>query len=211
MHRNRLPDVRPVTYPSLRDDLQTGDLLLCSGSGWFSRMIQAATNSVWSHVAVVVRLEAIDRVMVLESLEPVGVRTVPLTKYLDDYDSRGNPYPGRLCLARHPQLAARSTPATLARFGHFAADQLGYPYDQQMIAKIAARITLSHWLDRPARTEALADWDAEGLERDKEYICSEFAWECYQALGIDISYDPRTFVSPADFAESVELLGCLWS
>jgi hypothetical protein len=72
----------PIHYADLRNELRTGDLLLCAGTGWFSQMIQAATDSVWSHVAFVVRLEVIDRIMVLESLEPVGVRTVPLSKYL---------------------------------------------------------------------------------------------------------------------------------
>ena len=68
----------------------------------FSRMIQKSTGSAWSHVGFVMRLDAIDRVMVLESVEPLGVRTVPLRKYLQDYDSRGNkPYPGGVVIARH--------------------------------------------------------------------------------------------------------------
>ena len=198
-------------YADLRPELRTGDLLLCAGTGWFSQMIQAATDSIWSHVAFIVRLEVIDRIMVLESLEPVGVRTVPLSKYLRDYDGRGNPYPGQMCLARHADFESRSSPADLARFGHFAVDQLGYPYDNQMIAKIAARITLTQWLDAPARAEALDDWSSAGLDRDREYICSEYVWECYQTLGIDIPHDPRGFVTPADFANDpkVKLLGAL--
>jgi uncharacterized protein YycO len=213
MNRHFLPDVTPVHYADIREQLRTGDLLLCAGSGWFSKMIQAATDSVWSHVAVIFRLEVIDRVMVLESLEPVGVRTVPLSKYLRDYDSRGNPYPGRMCLARHADFESKASPAGLARLGHYAVDQLGYPYDNQMIAKIAARITLSGWLDPTAREAAFAEWSDAGLERDSEYICSEYAWECYQSLGLDIPHDPRGFVAPADFAsaEAVELLGLLAS
>ena len=108
-----------------------------------------------------------------------------------------------MCLARHADFEARSNPADLARFGHFAVDQLGYPYDNQMIAKIAARITLTQWLDAPARAKA--------LDRDREYICSEYVWECYQTLGIDIPHDPRGFVTPADFANDpkIEVLGAL--
>lgn len=52
-------------------------------------MIQRATRSVWSHVAFVMRVDSIDRVMVLESREPIGVRTVPLRTYLADYDDEG--------------------------------------------------------------------------------------------------------------------------
>ena len=176
-------------------------------------MIQFATGSEWSHVAVVVRLEVINRVMVLESLEPVGVRAVPLTKYLHDYDSQGNPYPGRMCLARHQDFEASATPAGLAKLGHYAVDQLGYPYDNYEIAKIAARITTARWLDKPARDAALAEWQEAGLQRDKEYICLEYAWECYRALGIDIAHDPRGFVTPRDFAEDlkVEIMATLES
>jgi hypothetical protein len=200
-----------MSYADLRPELRTGDLLLCSGTGWFSRMIQFATGSEWSHVAVVVRLEVIDRVMLLESLEPVGVRAVPLTKYLRDYDSQGNPYPGKICFARHRDFEARATPDGLEKLGHYAVDQLGYPYDNYEIAKIAARITTARWLDEPARETALAEWQEAGLQRDKEYICSEYAWECYQALGIDIAHDPRGFVTPADFSEDpkVEMLATL--
>lgn len=201
----------PVPYADLRSELRTGDLLLCAGSGWFSKMIQAATSSRWSHVALIYRMESIDRVMVLESLEPVGVRTVPLSKYLNDYDSQGNRYPGQMCLARHVDFAAHASPEQLAKLGHFAVNQFGYPYDNQMIAKIAARITLTHWLDPTARDTALADWSELGLERDREYICSEYVWECYQTLGLNIPYDPRGFVTPRDFAECerVECLGVL--
>lgn len=213
MHRASFPSQSPLHYASLRNELRTGDLLLCSGTGWFSQMIQAATGSVWSHVACIVRLELIDRVMVLESLEPVGVRSVPLSKYLRDYDSRGKPYPGQMCIARHKDFEAHASPADLARFGHFAVDQLGYPYDNQMIAKIAARITLTQWLDKPARDEALDEWADAGLERDSAYICSEYVWECYQSLGLDIAHDPMGFVSPADIASdpAVELIGVLRS
>ena len=207
------PASAATDYADLRPELRTGDLLLCAGTGWFSQMIQAATNSVWSHVAVVFRLEAIDRVMVLESLEPVGVRTVPLSKYLRDYDSRGNPYPGQLCIARHADFESHASPAELARFGHFAVDQLGYPYDNQMIAKIAARITLSALSHTAALHDSLRTLHsfAADLDRNREYICSEYVWECYQSLGLDIPHDPRGFVTPADFAsaDAVELLAVL--
>ena len=208
---NSFPTTPATDYAALRPELRTGDLLLCSGTGWFSRMIQAATQSTWSHIAVIVRLEVIDRIMVLESLEPVGVRAVPLTKYLHDYDSQGNPYPGRMCLARHRDFATRATAEGLAQLGHYAVDQLGYPYDNYEIAKIAAPITTPYLLDATDRAAQIEDWQAEGLERDREFICSEYVWECYQALGLDIAHDPRGFIAPKDFAvdPKVKCLGVL--
>lgn len=207
------PTTAATDYATIRPELRTGDLLLCAGSGWFSQMIQAATQSVWSHVAVIFRLEAIDRVMVLESLEPVGVRAVPLSKYVRDYDSCGNPYPGQMCLARHTGFEALANPAGLARLGHYAVDQLGTPYDNQMIAKIAARITLASLTNLTATPAQppLSLPPSLPLDRDREYICSEYAWECYQSLGLDIPHDSRGFIAPSDFAcdPKIECLGVL--
>jgi len=180
--------------------IATGDLLLCSGTGFFARMIQAATDSEWSHVGVLIRVEAINRITVVESLEPVGVRCVPLEKYLEDYDSRGNPYPGKICIGRHRDFEAKAGPAALRNCARFAVDQLGYPYDTQMIAKIAARIMLTRVVLAPDRRDLENRWSREGLERDKDYICSELAWECYQSIGLGIEHDERTFIAPSDFA-----------
>ena len=170
---------------------------MCSGSGIFSRMIQAGTKSAWSHVGFVMRLDDIDRVMVLESVEPIGVRTVPLSKYLTDYDNEGNPYPGGLAIARHDAFASKATAAKLQKFGQFAVDLFGYPYDKREISKIAARIAASHL--------PFSSKDKRALKRDQEYICSEYAWECYKEIGIRIEHDKRGFVSPADFARSKEV------
>lgn len=126
----RFPRKPQVDYRQLRSQLHSGDLLLCSGTGVFSRMIQADTGSIWSHVAFVMRLDSIDRVMVLESLEPFGVRTVPLSKYVNNYDSQGNPYPGGMVIARHDDFTKQANPAKLRELGKFAVDLFGYPYDK---------------------------------------------------------------------------------
>ncbi len=171
--------------------------MLCSGSGWFSKMIQKGTKSVWSHVGFVMRLDNIDRVMVLESVEPLGVRTVPLSKYLDDYDNKNNPYPGGFVIARHDDFHSKATDAKLKKFGQFAVDLFGYPYDKDEIAKIATRISASY-LPFSAK-------EKRELKPDREYICSEYAWECYKSIGIKIAHDKRGFIAPADFAKSKEI------
>lgn len=186
-------------YKDIRSEIRSGDILLCSGSGWFSKMIQSASNSVWSHVAFVMRLEIIDRVMVLESVEPSGVRTVPLSKYLNDYDSKGNPYPGGLAILRHKKFEELVPPEKLVKMGQFAVNLFGYPYDKDEIAKISARIALSHLPFSKKDKKRL-------LKRDREYICSEYVWETYKSLGIKIDYDKRGFIAPADFARDKNFL-----
>ena len=157
-------------------------------------MIQRATKSVWSHVGFVMRLDNINRIMVLESVEPLGVRTVPLRKYIEDYDNKGNPYPGGLVIAHHADFAEPGIQSRLGQFGQFAVDLFGYPYDKDEIAKIAARIAASYL--------PFSEDDKKSLERDREYICSEYVWECYKALSIEIEYDKRGFIAPADFTRA---------
>ena len=188
---------RPVDdYAKIRGQIQSGDVLLCSGSGWFSQMIQAATESVWSHVAFVMRLEVIDRIMVLESVEPIGVRTVPLSKYLRDYNNDGNPYPGRLAILRHKDFHRLVSAPKLKKMGQFAVQLFGYPYDKEEIAKIAARIVSSHL--------PFSKGQKKKLKRNREYICSEYVWECYRSVGIKVPYDKMGFIAPADFARTKE-------
>jgi len=185
---NEYPHVEVVDYETLRPEIRSGDLLLCSGSAVISRLIQQVTGSVWSHVAFVIRLDSLDRVMVLESVESAGVRTIPMSHYVRRYTPEGKGYPGRLVLARHRRVE-QLTPRLLNEMSRFAVDRFGSPYDRQEMLRIVARI-----VQQPLGL------DEELARRDGEYICSEYAWECYKAIGIEIEYDPRGFVAPKDFA-----------
>jgi len=176
----------------VRKQLQDGDILICSGSGIFSSMIQQATGSVWSHVAFVLRLPSIDRVMLLESVEPIGVRTVRLSKYLEDYANNGKPYPGGLAIIRHKQFARTVGKQKLARLAQYAVDQFGYPYDKDEIAKIAARILASKVLFTKRQRNKIAP--------DREFICSEYVALCYEEVGLQVPWDERGFIAPSDFA-----------
>ena len=193
----KFPRHSPTSYAEVRGSLETGDLLFCSGSKWTSRLIQRATDSVWSHVAFVVRLAFIDRVMVLESVESQGVRSIPLRRYLKDY-SDGKRYPGGLVLARHKGFQETVNPdQVLKKFGQFAVSRFGYPYDRDEIGKIAARIARSFI--------PFSGSEKKKLDRDREYICSEYVWECYHSIGVDVDWDRRGFVAPADFARAPEV------
>lgn len=191
------PKLSVVDYDTVRTQIQSGDILIASGQYMFSKLIQKATDSCWSHVAFVMKLEEIDRVMVLESIEGRGVRTIPLSEYVDNFEGTGVGYNGRLAIARHANFTESSTPEGLRSMAQFAVDRLAYPYDEEEIARITARIVGS----------AIGFKKGE-IKRNEEYICSEYVFECYQRLGIKISYDKRGFVAPADFAndKNVSLL-----
>ena len=78
-----------------RPFLKTGQIVFCSGSYLFSGAIQKLTNSVWSHVAIIYKDEELGRVLVLEAEPYIGIRLIPLSKYLNDYKGKRRPYKGR--------------------------------------------------------------------------------------------------------------------
>lgn len=182
------PAQTPVDYANVRSSLEAGDLLLCSGTGKFSRTIRKFTQSIWSHVGFIMPLQAIDRIMLLESVESVGVRTVPLSKYVNNYDNRGRRYPGSLAVARHSSFGSVKQ-QQLLQFSRFAVDRLGYPYDKDEILKIGIRIAIG----------------GRKSKRDKEYICSEYVHECYASVGIHVPYNKSGFIAPADFARAADV------
>ena len=55
------------TYESVRDCLKTGDIVLFSGKGGISHAIKLTTNSMWSHVGMVLRLPRSQAVFLWES------------------------------------------------------------------------------------------------------------------------------------------------
>lgn len=197
-----LLNIPTLHYHQIRDHIQSGDILLCSGNGFFSNMIQRATKSPWSHVAFILRLDIIDRIMVLESVESVGVRTVVLRSYVQDYNGSGQGYDGRIALARHKKIHT----AKLLNLSRTATGLLGYPYNKEEIVRIAARIGMN----AVGLTETGVDPDPL---TQREFICSEYAYRCFKSIGIEIAFDSLGFIAPVDFANdpNIEILSFIQS
>ena len=168
----------PITqYKDIRSKLKSGDLFFTSGNYLVSKAIQRMTDSPWSHVGIMFNLEKINRILLLESVEDMGVRVAPLSIYLRDYE-KSKPYKRRAVIARYKCLNSDII-NSLAKYG---IDELTRPYDKDEIAKIVARITLG--IGRK--------------ERDREYICSELVYECFSSAGIEIEINTKGFISPED-------------
>ena len=181
-------DLLPVVpYQEAREDLRSGDLFFASGESLVSQAIRFCTRSPWSHVGIIFRVEAIDRVLLLESVEEVGVRLAPLSTYLRA-DPGDKPYQGLAVVARvrgWTELAAR-------RLAAFGIDELTLPYERDEIGRLLARVTL-------------------GLPRsrgDRAWISSELVHECFRHAGCEFSFSPRGFITPQDIWEDsrVELV-----
>ncbi len=186
----------PTSYAAAREKIQNGDIAIFSGREPMSQLIEQATKSAFCHVGFIWRMDDIDRIMLLESIENVGVRMVPLSAKVNGGVS-GKPYNGQLVIARHADFPEPG-PALTASFRtmtEFAVDRLGCPYNAEEIAMIGAKIAAS------AVGMKLPDF----LQPANAYICSEYADICYQKIGITVSRADPDLVVPADFAREAKV------
>lgn len=170
-------ELTPVRYDDFRPKLMSGDLMFCAGNYLVSEAIRAVTSSPWSHVGIVLRADEIDRVLFLESVEDVGVRFAPISKYVTDYGN-GTPYNGDLVVARHSSCST----AIVQGLAEFGADQLTRPYNNQEIGEILARVTLK----------------IGNVNKSAGYICSELVNACFVAAKCPFTCSSKDFVSPED-------------
>lgn len=173
--QEQLTQIPPRKYKIIRNELQTGDLIFCSGNYFFSKLIQKFTKSVWSHVGIIYKDEKLDRILVLESEKLYGVRLAPLSKYVKDYHGKNKPYKGKVIIAR---VNATTDYKQAISFG---MDELTKPYDNVEVIRIAIRVLFG----------------ITRRETNRNYICSELVQECFKKENI-IFKDNDTKISPDD-------------
>jgi hypothetical protein len=183
MGTSKFTGVKQLSYELAREEIKTGDILLCSGRYLVSELIKKASDSIFSHVGLLCYWN--DRVVVLESVEDDGVRTVPLSHYLYNYENSKKKYNGELYIARHQAVGDPNfNKDKIKRMLGKAVDLLNRNYDKVEIARIVARVGL-------------------GIGRhkdDQEYICSEFIDECFKQMDIELLRDSMDFIFPEHIA-----------
>jgi hypothetical protein len=195
-----MADAMPLLpYEQVRPLIQSGDLLLASGTAFFSRLIQRKTSSPYSHVGIFWKNDEAERVMVYESVESKGVINNPFSRYLSNYKGEGTAYPGKVFVARHKGFA-HLTPRQRQAFLQFAIDVQGHDYDAHEIARIAVSITAPELAWDPHFPEVTAG---------KKYICSVYAGDALQTVELVIPQDTRGFLAPSDFAKAPDVT-LLW-
>jgi hypothetical protein len=188
-----LKTLKPEPLGDVARRVRDGDILLCSATDPFSRLIKWATKSPWSHVALAYRWRSVGRIMVFEAVQQLGVRCVPLERFISESSTGQKPYPGKIILARHEDYAdqgGKPGGAAMQRLAEAAVDRFGDRFAPGEILKIAARITFG----RSGRTTPTF------LGPRDEFICSEYAAKCLEAVGVEIGWDGRGFIAPASFA-----------
>lgn len=188
-----IESIDTLPYNLARNKIKSGDILLCSGKSEISRMIQDATDSKWSHVAFVIWIdcvqdsssEAMDQhLVVMESVESIGVRMMPFMNYLKNYNGSGERYNGDLMICRHEKFDL----SNVSRLVRAAYKFVGNPYNKSQLLRILEKIGMWKFGFR-----------GEDLTYKDEFICSEYVHECFREIGIEIPYNREGYIAPADY------------
>jgi len=180
----------PIPYSQARAQMRTGDILLFHSSGLGSALIEYATHSLWCHAGFVWNVEHIDRVLLLESVDTYGVRSMSLSNKINGSTASPKPYPGKLLLARHQDFPHPAPAADVRKMTGFAIDRLGFPYSTEELARVAERIAAG-MAGISVRSQ---------LDPTRAYICSEYVAKSYEAMGLTLAPDKAGYIAPADIA-----------
>jgi hypothetical protein len=173
----------------LRDSLDTGDILLYSGTGPFSRLIQAGTLSKWSHCAMVVRASDVDLLLVYQST------TIDKVKDWTDGELKNGVqinllseslkyYKGDVAVRRLVDF--ERTPEALARLNKLRQEFKNRPYEESKLELVKAAYDGAFGENTP---------DVSSL------FCSELVAECLKALsGSVFGTNNSNEYTPEDFA-----------
>jgi hypothetical protein len=112
-------------------------IFFSSGSYTFSGIIQRLTKSAWSHVAIVYKDPELGRILILEAEPRIGIRLIPISKYLHDYKGTSRPYKGQIVMAK---LNIKLEHEKIKKAISFGLDELTRPYDNWEIIRIMTRI-----------------------------------------------------------------------
>lgn len=180
---------------TVREQIDTGDIILCSGTGRISNGIKAGTFSKWSHVAVAVYVPQSDIVLAYQSTTLNKIKD-----WTDDSLKQGvqinllsdmvSTYPGEIAV-RH--LDVHRTPKMLSDLANFRLEMKDRPYEKSKLELIKSA------------------YDGPGGHNEEDLssmFCSELVAELYQRWGlIDNSLSSNEFV-PANFStgRDIELL-----
>jgi hypothetical protein len=181
LSKKDIKNLEKVPYEKIRPFLKTGQIVFCSGSYLFSGAIQKLTNSVWSHVAIIYKDEELGRVLVLEAEPYIGIRLIPLSKYLNDYKGKRRPYKGQIVITEFSGELAENSHRNIIGFG---LDELTRPYDNWEIFRIMMRILLK----------------VGKREKNRNYICSELVRDCFKRGGYLFKMKD-SYISPQEIWE----------
>jgi hypothetical protein len=176
-------------YLGVRDQLNTGDIVLFSGTGPIATLARWITKTKWSHVGMIVKCDLgvllweSDGLGEFEDIESgeerKGVRLVSLSERLKRFQGE--------VWAR--SLDAERTPEMFAALVSLRQEVRGRPYEEDAVELIDA------YYDGPF---------GQNTEELSSLFCSELVAEAYQRMGLlaePPAGQPSNEYTPIDFSE----------
>lgn len=186
------PDLPVIRFDQLRDTLNTGDLVLFSGTSWSARAVKWCTWSRWSHVAIVLRLpERPEQPLLWEATRANPVPDIRAGRSFDgvqlvSLEDKLRLYPGQAVLRR---LEGAGAPEQRLRLVERLLEEAwSRPY-RDIVRKGVARL----W--QGAEASGLG-WGA---------FCSELVAEVYKQWELLPPDTPSWRYLPSDFAPESRL------
>jgi hypothetical protein len=180
-----------ATYEDVREQLNTGDIVLFSGKGLISMGLQIGSLCSWSHVAMVVRVKEPDVALVYQSTPVCKAKdfldgTLKNGVQVNVMSEAVNGYNGKVAV-RH--LAVERTPAMLDGLSRFRREVKDRPYEAHIVQMV----------------KAVWDGPLGQVEEDlSSLFCSELVAEAYQRMGLlpknEDGGKPATEYTPKDFS-----------
>ena len=182
-----------MKYSEIRHTLNTGDILLFSGKGVISSMIQWFTRSQWSHVAMVIRSQELDMLLSWESTtlskvkdirsgtEKQGVQLVALSDRIYTYEGT---------IAIRQLKGVEVDPARMRELQLFRDEVKNRPYEESKIEL------------------AKSAYDGPGGHNEEDLsslFCSELIAEAYQRMGFLSNTISSNEYTPANFGNHINL------
>ncbi len=176
-----------MLYDEIRNELKTGDMVLFSGGGFISRIIQMYTRSKWSHVGLVVKDGWFDMLLLWESTTLSKIKTVngivrqgvairPLSEVIANYDG----------VVGVRQLDKPLSDGQELDIGDLRKEFKGRDYEQS----------------KSELFKSAYDFIGGKNEEDlSSLFCSELVAEAYQRIGLLSEDVPSNEYTPADLAE----------
>jgi hypothetical protein len=172
--------VSNVKYQEIRDQIQTGDILLFSGRRWLSHVIEGISHSHYSHVAFLTKWG--DRIIAMQS-DLRGVEVIPASMLVCKYEGKVEWW--RLGDAHRHHFNSRD-------FLDRALTLIGIRYGYLSLAWLGLRM-LAGWTVKPKNSHL----------RPSSLYCSSFVSYCYNNEHIAINAKAGVDgTSPSDFALS---------
>lgn len=165
---------------------EDGDILLCKGTDAVASLIKWGTSSIYSHVSVIASAKL---GLVIEAIPKGGVRAISIENYKTDFD---------IFRVKDPNSFDHSE--VVAYLIRMLAREYDYPV-KLAFKMLARKVNLVKLFGLKLFGKKK---EADALQEDQDYFCSELVYRAFQAGGLDIvpEIGDGETTSPGDVARS---------